>query len=67
MPQPGQRRPSEKPAANRRDDLRVGTGDHLDLGMTVTVYCAEYYADALRPCESKAETGPAGATPFTEH
>jgi hypothetical protein len=34
------RRPPGKPADTATTRLKMGAGDHLDLGMTVSVYCA---------------------------
>jgi hypothetical protein len=41
MRQTAPRRPAGKPAATETARLNVGAGDHLDLGMIVSVYHAE--------------------------
>jgi hypothetical protein len=68
------RRPPEKRAASTAGgtgNLSVGAGDHLDLGITVSVYCAETARLHTAAHEAAHETSGLGppdtGTCFTEH
>jgi hypothetical protein len=67
------RRPPEKRTASATSaagHLLLDAGDHLDLGMTVTVYCAETARLHAAHVEAEETPGPALAetgTCFTEH
>jgi hypothetical protein len=61
------RRPPGKTDANAigtAGRLSVGAGDHLDLGMTVSVYCAE---TARRQLAANAADGTSLPPDFIEH
>ena len=58
---PGKAADTATGAAGR---LSVGAGDHLDLGMTVSVYCAE---TARRQQAANAADGASFPPDFIEH
>lgn len=69
MRQTAPRRTPEKIAVTTSGNLSVGAGDHLDLGMTVSVYCAGSAsppAEGAKDGESGTIADDSGAC-FTEH
>lgn len=70
MRQTAPRRPPERVAVTTRSTLSASAGDQLDLGMSLTVYCAA--AALVAPATGAEDEDPgaaaSGADPcFTEH
>ncbi len=69
MRQTAPRRAPERVAVTTGSNLCVGAGDHVDLGMTVSVYCAGAAKPSLPATGAETagaardDTGPC----FTEH
>lgn len=67
MRQTAPRRHLEKIAAPKSGRLSVAAGEPLDVGMTVSVYCAGSAAPAQEASTAADDAGPNGTDNFTEH
>ena len=71
MRQTAPRRYPEKLAAPKSGRLSVAAGEHLDVGITVSVYCAGSATPGAAPAQPGDATadaaGPGCTEDFTEH